>query len=857
MTPYFPYLIHFPQVFSKTDYDYDYKHEQEQHHEHDVNARPDRPDRPDTRTRDPIPAPSRRSCYRYRSISPSLFRAQSAAAPHGDWHARGRPLQKRIETGTVVGLADSTEVVNIRPLSDLPDDGPIFSTELLDLCRWIAEYYCCTWGEALHSAVPAGIAIRTKMRYVLDLAQLAAGRYTDKQRRVIAELHSRGPLTEKQLAKVIGPTALNNTLKSLSARGVIRAESVAADASVSIATETYVRIVETAIPAQDELERMQRRAPRQAAVYLDLLNNEPERLAASLYEKHGVDSTVLRQLERRGLIERIEREFYRAPDLHAEGSAKLKHDLNHDQRAAYGAITGALDASQFHAFLLQGITGSGKTEVYLQAIERALALDRTAIILVPEISLTPQTVGRFKARFQADIAVLHSGLGAGERYDEWRRAQRGEVRIVVGARSAIFAPLPRLGIIVVDEEHDTSYKQGESPRYHARDVAIMRAKLNDAVCVLGSATPSVESYFNSESGKSTRIELRKRATNALLPEVELVDMRTANREAGMALMVSRRLEEEIGARLATGGQVLLLLNRRGFAPFVLCPKCGWCAQCPDCNVTLTYHAKGAFLSCHYCNGRRDVPQVCDECHFNPLLYLGMGTQKIEEYLQKSFPDARIERMDADTTSGKGGHAKILGRLAAGEIDVLVGTQMIAKGHDYPGVTLVGVVHADTGLGLPDFRAAATTFQLLTQGAGPAGRRETPCRGPLGHGQAQPHAAVVAPEELHGEPQAGIEDHVREEGRSRSPARPAGIPVRRRRDRGLVRIVPSFPNRPWAQAQGQDQLDEQERDGRVAQGLIDLDRVERHSPQLGGSGAQRMPSQPHSPGKGRGTAVAAA
>jgi primosomal protein N' (replication factor Y) len=472
---------------------------------------------------------------------------------------------------------------------------------------------------------------------------------------------------------------------------------------------------------------MQRRAPRQAAVYLDLLNNQPERLAASLYEKHGVDSTVLRQLEQRGLIERSEREFYRAPNLYAEGSAKLKHDLNDDQRAAYEAITGALDASQFHTFLLQGITGSGKTEVYLQAIERALALERTAIILVPEISLTPQTVGRFKARFQADIAVLHSGLGAGERYDEWRRAQRGEVRIVVGARSAIFAPLPRLGIIVVDEEHDTSYKQGESPRYHARDVAIMRAKLNDAVCVLGSATPSVESYFNSESGKSTRIELRKRATNALLPEVELVDMRTANREAGMALMVSRRLEEEIGARLATGGQVLLLLNRRGFAPFVLCPKCGWCAQCPDCNVTLTYHAKGAFLSCHYCNGRRDVPQVCDECHFNPLLYLGMGTQKIEEYLQKSFPDARVERMDADTTSGKGGHAKILGRLAAGEIDVLVGTQMIAKGHDYPGVTLVGVVHADTGLGLPDFRAAETTFQLLTQVAGRAGRGDKPGR----------------------------------------------------------------------------------------------------------------------------------
>ncbi len=635
------------------------------------------------------------------------------------------PFQKRVETGTVVGIEAATAIENVRALIDLPDDGPIFSEELLDLCRWISEYYCCSWGEALHSAVPAGIAIRTKVRYTLDLAQLSTGRFSDKQRRVIAELHARGSLSEKQLAKTIGATALSNTLKSLVARGVVHAEAMASDASVSIATETHVRLLEPAIPPQEELERMQRRAPRQAAVYLDLLNNTPERLASALYEKHGVDSSVLRQLEQRGLIERFEREFYRSPDMHAEGRASLKHELNEDQRAAYDAIAAAMETKQFNTFLLQGITGSGKTEVYLQAIERALALDRTAIILVPEISLTPQTVGRFKARFQADIAVLHSGLGAGERYDEWRRAQRGEVRIVVGARSAIFAPLPRLGIIVVDEEHDTSYKQSETPRYHARDVAIMRAKLNDAVCVLGSATPSVESYHNSESGKSTRIELRKRATNALLPEVDLVDMRIQNREAGMALMMSRKLEEEIGARLTTGDQVLLLLNRRGFAPFVLCPKCGWCAQCPDCNVTLTYHAKGAFLSCHYCNGRRDVPQVCDECHFNPLLYLGMGTQKVEEYLQQAFPDARIERMDADTTSGKGGHAKILGRLAAGEIDVLVGTQMIAKGHDYPGVTLVGVIHADTGLGLPDFRAAESTFQLMTQVAGRAGRGDKP------------------------------------------------------------------------------------------------------------------------------------
>ncbi|MEA3364030.1 MAG: primosomal protein N', partial [Candidatus Hydrogenedentes bacterium] len=508
-------------------------------------------------------------------------------------------------------------------------------------------------------------------------------------------------------------------------RGILLAEPVMVDPSVSSLSETYVHLVEENIPDTEALAALQRRAPKQAAVYLDLLYGEPERPATSLYEKHGVNAAILKSLEGKGLITRTEREFYRSPDIDAEGGGGLKHVLNDQQEAAFQAITQCIDEKRFQTFLLRGITGSGKTEVYLQAIEYVLAMGRNAIMLVPEISLTPQTVGRFKARFQTDIAVLHSALGAGERYDEWRRAQRGEVRIVVGARSAIFAPLPNLGMIVVDEEHDHSYKQAETPRYHARDVAIMRAKMNDAVCVLGSATPSVESFYNSETGKSVRLELERRATNAALPEVRIIDMRGAVREHGGQVLMSDALEEAVAERIKRGEQVLLLLNRRGFAPFVLCPQCGWVAQCPDCQVTMTYHAKGGYLSCHYCNKRRSVPQVCDVCHFNPLLYIGVGTQRVEDLLQRTFPKARIERMDADTTAGKGGHAKILGRLAAGEIDILVGTQMIAKGHDYPGVTLVGVLNADLGLGMPDFRAAETTFQLLTQVAGRAGRGDKP------------------------------------------------------------------------------------------------------------------------------------
>jgi primosomal protein N' (replication factor Y) len=633
------------------------------------------------------------------------------------------PFQKRVETGTIIGLRSDCDLESVRELIDFPDESPLYSAELLELCQWLADYYCCSWGEALQSAVPAGIAVRTKVRYVLQHDQIAAGRYTDRQRAVIAELHRRGPLTERQLAKSVGATALSNTLRSLVSRGLLRTESMAMSAGVSAQTDTYVCLVESAIPSGEDLAGLQRRAPKQAAVYLDLLNGEPERLAAHLYEKHGVNASVIRQLESRGLVARVEREYYRTPEYAGHGNAK--HLLNSEQQEAFDAIAAAVRDRSFQTFLLQGITGSGKTEVYLQAIEYVLQQGRDAIILVPEISLTPQTVGRFKARFATDIAVLHSGLGAGERYDEWRRAHRGEVRIVVGARSAIFAPLPNVGIIIVDEEHDTSYKQSESPRYHARNVAIVRAQRNNAVCVLGSATPSVESNFNCDRGKSIRLILSERATRAKLPEVNLIDMRVETRESGPNAILSRRLEEAVLSRVKAGEQVLLLLNRRGFAPFVLCPQCGWVAECPDCNVSLTYHTKGAFLSCHYCNGRRQIPVVCDECHFNPLLFLGTGTQRVEDYLMRAFPGARVERMDADTTSGKGGHAKILGRLAEGVIDILIGTQMIAKGHDYPGVTLVGVINADTGLSLPDFRAAETTFQLLTQVAGRAGRGDRP------------------------------------------------------------------------------------------------------------------------------------
>lgn len=631
------------------------------------------------------------------------------------------PVLNRVDTGFIVQLTDTPAVPEVKSLLDLPDEMPVFTPEMLSLCRWIADYYCCSWGEALQCAVPSGLKIGTKMRYRLEPEMIHAGRFTDRQREVIAALYKRGPLTAGQLASTVGRKALSNTLNALVRRGIVTAEPVLQDAGVSIRTEHYARLNTAKLLDNEVLTQLQRRAPKQAAIYLDLLHGGEAVAVSALNEKHQTTTSTVRALEKKGLLLMEAREFYRAPDTGAGNQAANKFPLNDEQQAAYAAITAAVEARTFQTFLLRGITGSGKTEVYLQTIERVLALGLDAIILVPEISLTPQTVGRFVARFEQDIAVLHSGLSLGERYDEWRRAQRGEVRIVVGARSAIFAPLPNLGMIIVDEEHDGSYKQGETPRYHARDVAIMRARNNNAVCVLGSATPSVESYHNSEIGKSVRLDLTKRATSGTLPGVKVLDMRIEAKENAGQVMLSRTLEEAVNAKVDAGEQVILLLNRRGFAPFVLCPQCGWVAECADCNVSMTYHSTGGHLRCHYCDATRPKPEICDKCYFNPLIYLGTGTQKVEDYLLHAFPKARVARMDADTTAGKGGHAKILGRFAKREIDILIGTQMLAKGHDFPGVTLVGVVNADTGLCMPDFRAAEQAFQLLTQVAGRAGR----------------------------------------------------------------------------------------------------------------------------------------
>jgi primosomal protein N' (replication factor Y) (superfamily II helicase) len=449
----------------------------------------------------------------------------------------------------------------------------------------------------------------------------------------------------------------------------------------------------------------------------------------------GVPESTLGTLVKRGLVvvEEVAEEFHLG-GVGAHGKKHAhEHALNEAQMEALGTIAAAMEKGGFRPHLLYGITGSGKTSVYFAAMRRALDAGKSALLLVPEIGLTPAMAGQMVAAFGGEVALLHSQLTPDERAEQWHRIRRGEARIVVGTRSAVFAPMVDLGLIIVDEEHDSSYKQEETPRYHGRDVAVMRAKFNEAVVVLGSATPSLESWANAEKGRYARIEMRARVADRPMPLVELVDMREEFRETGQEQIFSRRLIEETQATLDRGEQVILLLNRRGYSSTVLCRSCGEKIECENCAVSMTYHKPvsgndaiaqpGQRLECHYCGSRRSVPKACPKCESEHLYFLGAGSQQGEERLQELFPAARIGRMDRDTVRGRSDMERLLARLHGGEINLLVGTQMIAKGHDIHGVTLVGVIGADFALGLPDFRAAERVFQLLTQVSGRAGRGE--------------------------------------------------------------------------------------------------------------------------------------
>ncbi|HSS16732.1 MAG TPA: primosomal protein N' [Candidatus Dormibacteraeota bacterium] len=483
--------------------------------------------------------------------------------------------------------------------------------------------------------------------------------------------------------------------------------------------------------ANEELEKLRRRAPRQAELLETILRLEAPTRASQLLRQTSLDNQTLRALEKRGLVELREEAVVRDPHADEQFVATSNLILNQEQTHALEEITQALDSPEkSRPILLHGVTGSGKTEIYLQAIRAALERECTAIVLVPEISLTPQTVERFKGRFadiQDAVAVLHSHLSEGERHDEWHKIHSGRARIVIGARSAIFAPLKNLALIVVDEEHETTYKQEEAPRYHARDVAIVRAKIEKCVVVLGSATPSLESYHNAAIGKYRLVTLSQRIDEKQMPLMRIVDLRQERRKGKAATILSEKLRAAIADRMEKREQTILFLNRRGFSTSLLCSNCGEARNCPNCSVALTFHRHPAVagrLSCHLCGHTAAVPKKCPACGKDALIYAGFGTEKVEATVSQIFPKATVRRMDADSMTRKEAYRETLRNFRTGNIDILVGTQMIAKGLHFPNVTLVGIINADLALHLPDFRAGERTFQLLTQVAGRAGRGET-------------------------------------------------------------------------------------------------------------------------------------
>ena len=457
---------------------------------------------------------------------------------------------------------------------------------------------------------------------------------------------------------------------------------------------------------------------------LDFLitNHEQEFVQSDVTRENNFTANDLKVAAEKEWITRYQIEKYRNPYQIDQVQPSTPKKLTAEQAQATNAVDQAIDEKQAATFLLEGVTGSGKTEVYLQIIQHALAQGKSALMLVPEISLTPQIVRQFKARFGDQVALLHSALSDGERYDEWRRIEKGDAQVVVGARSAIFAPIKNLGVIIMDEEHETSYKQEDMPRYHARDVAQWRGQYHHCPVVLGSATPSLESRARAQKGVYQWLRLTKRINGKDLPQVQLVDMRQAGRYAPTT-DISQELATEIQKKLALNEQVVLMLNRRGYSSFLMCRECGEVIKCPNCDISLTYHKDTNSLKCHYCGHEEPVPQVCPNCHSKAVRYFGTGTQRVEKELTELFPTARVLRMDVDTTRRKGAHERILDEFGKHHADILLGTQMIAKGLDFPNVTLVGVLNADTSLGLPDFRASERTFQLLTQVSGRAGRAE--------------------------------------------------------------------------------------------------------------------------------------
>ncbi|MBI3785695.1 MAG: primosomal protein N' [Deltaproteobacteria bacterium] len=656
-------------------------------------------------------------------VGPLDYSIPEALRPTLDLGARVViPLGPRRVIGVVVELLQTSQLPKLRPIVAVLDREPLIDRELLQLCSWLADYYLCSFSEALSTALPGSLRVGVvRFAAVVPADPTHSTTASAADQAILDALHKEGPLSVVVLTQRFGES-VPRRLASLQRRSQIRLEDRLRGEAGPTKRERYYKLGRTLGSA--ELDEWRRRRPAQFAVYTYLHQHPLRRARASeIHTTFGNAAAKLRALLEASAVVIEEEEVYRAvlPDVVGDDRPVA---LTGDQEAAVDSVVSALGT--FTPFLLWGVTGSGKTEVYLRCIASTLAAGRTALALVPEISLTHQLVDRIRARFGDRVAVLHSSLSDGERWDEWRKIARGEAPIVVGARSAVFAPLPRLGLIIADEEHDQAYKQEDGIRYNARDVAVMRGSRLACPVLLGSATPSMETFHNARSGRYRLLALPNRVEQRPLPSVDLVDLRRSS-SLGKTLLVSTQLSAALKANLIAHGQSLIFLNRRGFANFLQCHQCGETLMCPNCSVSLTLHHRWQALRCHHCDYTIPIPDVCSSCGGQSLGAWGAGTEQVETALAKLLPGAKVGRMDRDTTSRKGALRKLIIAWAKQEYDVLIGTQMVTKGHDVPGVTLVGVLLADLSLNLPDLRAAERTFQLLTQVAGRAGRGSRPGR----------------------------------------------------------------------------------------------------------------------------------
>ena len=614
--------------------------------------------------------------------------------------------------GFVTGLTDEYSGEHqLKSVIDVLDLNPVLSDEAMAMADWLTQRTFAFKIRCLQVMLPN--AMRASYRKTLKLT----GEITDSNLATLFDHQSEVEFNPQKLTS----SQLNQIEKLRKANQIEIVYHVDDRAKSKLVWAFKAQM--TVEELQKAKKALRKNAAKQKRL-LDFLitNHEQEFVQSDVTRENNFTANDLKVAAEKGWITRYQIEKYRNPYQIDQVQPSTPKKLTAEQAQATNAVDQAIDEKQAATFLLEGVTGSGKTEVYLQIIQHALAQGKSALMLVPEISLTPQIVRQFKARFGDQVALLHSALSDGERYDEWRRIEKGDAQVVVGVRSAIFAPIKNLGVIIMDEEHETSYKQEDMPRYHARDVAQWRGQYHHCPVVLGSATPSLESRARAQKGVYQWLRLTKRINGKDLPHVQLVDMRQAGRYAPTT-DISQELATEIQKKLALNEQVVLMLNRRGYSSFLMCRECGEVIKCPNCDISLTYHKDTNSLKCHYCGHEEPVPQVCPNCHSKAVRYFGTGTQRVEKELTELFPTARILRMDVDTTRRKGAHERILDEFGKHHADILLGTQMIAKGLDFPNVTLVGVLNADTSLGLPDFRASERTFQLLTQVSGRAGRAE--------------------------------------------------------------------------------------------------------------------------------------